>query len=320
MTSRHPFIDSPFDAEAQLPLVSVLIRSSDRASLPQALDSAAAQSYGKLELVLVNVTGRPHTPLPPLWHGRPLRVVEPGGALPRAQAANALLDAAQGDWLLFLDDDDSLLPEHLARLVAALDARSDAVAAYAGVACLGPDGQPARAAYDRPFSRRQLLAGNFLPIHAVLFSRTRAAICRFDTTLDLFEDWDFWLQVSRLGNFVHVPGVSAIYNMGGEGSGVFEAGRDTVRSHAAVLSKWVASDALASVSVVEALSSLQGQVAHQQERHRAVGSMSGATAYRASGRACATARGAGGDAGAAAATVRKQPSRDGIQARSRALA
>src|SRR5690606_22551207 len=56
---------------------------------------------------------------------------------------------------------------------------------------------------------------NFLPIHAVLFSRRLLDQgCRIDENLPILEDWDFWLQIAQLTTLSHVPGVSAVYRYG----------------------------------------------------------------------------------------------------------
>ena len=49
---------------------------------------------------------------------------------------DSLLAELAGQFALFLDDDDWLLPEHIERLFAALAAKPDAVLAYAGVSCV----------------------------------------------------------------------------------------------------------------------------------------------------------------------------------------
>jgi hypothetical protein len=122
---------------------------------------------------------------------------------------------------LFLDDDDELLPEHLSKLIHAMRVHPQAVAAHTGVVQVQqgaaqadmPQGGIERSRFDRRFEPWELLACNHLPIHSVLFDAARvckAGVC-FDTQFDVFEDWDFWLQVQRVGELVHVPGVSARY-------------------------------------------------------------------------------------------------------------
>jgi LmbE family N-acetylglucosaminyl deacetylase len=233
---------------AQLPLVSVLVRSMDRACLPEALASVALQTHANLELVVVNASGGPHRPLdflpptlpwrvvfppqtPPqtplpfalsLSKGRPEPVEGPtptaqttNGPCGRAQAANLALAAAQGEYALFLDDDDLLEPQHLERLIAALQAHPQAVGAYAGVRVETQDGAHLRD-YDLPWSRQRLQGVNFLPIHAVLFrmDSVRQRGLRFDEQLPVLEDWDFWLQLTEAADLVHCPGVSAAYRQG----------------------------------------------------------------------------------------------------------
>src|SRR6185295_18264809 len=95
--------------------VSILIRSSARPELADALAALAAQTYRNLEVVVVNVTGRPHPPLPDPASALEIRFVDPGRQLPRPLAANAALEAATGDFIAFLDDDDLFEPEHVER-------------------------------------------------------------------------------------------------------------------------------------------------------------------------------------------------------------
>ena len=108
-------------------LVSILIRSMDRETLSRALDSAARQTWPNLEIVVVAACGSGHRDLPTEHAGRPLRLVGTGGKLTRPQAANAALEAARGEWLNFLDDDDELLPEHIATLMSAPRPNSERV-------------------------------------------------------------------------------------------------------------------------------------------------------------------------------------------------
>lgn len=230
----------------ELPRVAVLIRSMDRDCLADALASVAAQTYPHVEVVVLNASARPHRPLPMPAGDAASRLVErlidPAAAptqaaaaasddldgpaatssattpCGRARAGNQLLDAAiatGAPLLLFLDDDDLLLPTHIERLVAALQDAPHAVAAYAGVRVLDATGQPVRD-YDLPWAPERLAGINFLPIHAVLFRRTAAqsVAARFDDSLPVLEDWDFWRQLAAAGPFVHVPGISAIYRQG----------------------------------------------------------------------------------------------------------
>ena len=217
-------------------MVSVLIRTTNRASLAQAIASVAAQSFTQWEIVVVNASGQPLTPLSPEFARQVTRLIEPGVPLGRSAAANALLDAATGQYALFLDDDDQLLPAHLQKLVHALSsatdtsAGADLVACYSDVqATIADQGdKPARShLYQREFDPLLLQLQNYLPIHAVLFkldvARSKLA-CRFDEHLAMFEDWDFWLQLAGKGAFKRVPGVSALYALNAaSGSGHTQA-------------------------------------------------------------------------------------------------
>lgn len=200
----------------QLPLVSILARGRDPAGLLGASASVVAQTYSNIEFVFVDA-GRPQDmPLPQLPPTLPLRLVRPAcePALTRSRAANLALREAQGELALFLDDTDLLEPHHIERLVSALAAAPDAVAAYAGVRVQHADGSVGTA--DLPWHRERLLGADFLPLPAVLFrlDRVKAAAAEFDESLPQEDVWSFWRKIAALGSFVHCPGVSATHRWG----------------------------------------------------------------------------------------------------------
>ena len=139
---------------------------------------------------------------------------------------------------MFLDDDDWLDPDHIASLRNALTPED--MAAYASVRCVDDKREILVQRYDHGWDPILLRAGNYLPIHAVLFSRRAVEQgCRFDETLDIFEDWDFWLQVARLGSFRHTERFSASYRIHpGAGWGVRFDEIEARRVTATVLRKW----------------------------------------------------------------------------------
>lgn len=224
-------------------LVSVVIRSAGRVTLDEALDSIAAQTYRHVEVILVDVTGCMALTLPD-WCGEfPLRRVSTGAPLGRGAAANVGLAAASGEFVIFLDDDDWFLPEHLAGLVEAIKTADGASAAYAGVECRTQCADGERRVlhvFNEAHDPVRLLVENYLPIHAVLFSRHLLGDdLRFDEALHVYEDWDFWIQLSALTDLVHVNAVTAVYRIAqSSGFGIRHADPAVEHGRAALFAKW----------------------------------------------------------------------------------
>ncbi|MHB1121604.1 MAG: glycosyltransferase [Ramlibacter sp.] len=228
------------------PLVSVIVRSMDRSELARALESISVQTWPFLEVIVVNAKGPDHRELPAQCGPFPLRLVRGEVPLSRSQAANAGLRAAAGEFICFLDDDDWFEPQHLASLVQTLQGEPDAVAAYAGVSCIEADEATGELRevmrYNEAFDPARLLCENYLPIHSVLFrARSAARTEGFDESLAVFEDWDFWIQLSRLGAFTHAPRITASYRLGSGSSGLYGNTALQDRFAARILSKWAAS-------------------------------------------------------------------------------
>jgi glycosyltransferase involved in cell wall biosynthesis len=162
-----------------VPLVSVIVRTIARPELALALASIAAQTYRPLEIIIVDAWAKGLSMQK--YGGIPVRTVS-GRRLDRAQAANAGLQATCGEWLLFLDEDDQIDPDHLSQLVAAA-IESGSEVAYSQTRLVDAAGQTVRI-FGGPFNRNLLLQSNYLAIHAVLFSRAVVdAGHRFDETL-----------------------------------------------------------------------------------------------------------------------------------------
>jgi glycosyltransferase involved in cell wall biosynthesis len=175
----------------------------------------------------------------------------------RARAANHGLDSAQGEYISFLDDDDYWLPCHLSYLVSKLmslescsDVALSEVAIYSATRAVIVDRDVEKEikVYETAFDKSRLLYNNFLPIHSVLFSRSVLDKgVRFDESFDLFEDWDFWLQVSCIVPFVSLPNITCVYRLHSDASGVHA--KDFAQSaYQKIYEKWLAGFTLSEVS------------------------------------------------------------------------
>ena len=217
----------PYWSEANVsrtPLVSVIIRTVNRpAMLKNALESLAGQIYPEIEALVINDGGKDISDVVSSFKGSvsKLRYVPLNPNQGRSRAANMGLQEAAGQYLMFLDDDDWLYPDHIAKLVDALEKEETEQVAYTGVECLS-ETAPGRwervHVFDDPFDPVLLLIRNFIPIHSALFRRELTDDgCRFDENLNIYEDWDFWVQLGQKSNFRNVEGVSAAYRIGGKG-------------------------------------------------------------------------------------------------------
>jgi glycosyltransferase involved in cell wall biosynthesis len=141
---------------------------------------------------------------------RRLRLSTSRGA---SAARNAGIEASQGAFICFLDDDDVWLPGRLKLQIPAFRRHPEAGAVYSQVFD-AHDGKPyptsARAVSGWIFDT--LLSGNLFTVHSVLIRREALEKTGwFDESLPSCEDWDQWLRLSFHFPFVFVPGLVAVY-------------------------------------------------------------------------------------------------------------
>ena len=189
------------------PLVSIVVRSMSRPSLADALESIAVQDYPRVEGIVVAACGPQHPPPPESVGRHRLRFVASAVSLSRPEAANRGIDAAQGDWITFLDDDDLLYPDHVSSLVGAVGRAGAARLIYSQALARLSDGSALP--LGQPFAMAQLYERNFIHLSMALFSRDLVALgCRFDESLEILQDWDFFLQCAQHTRFHFEPRVT----------------------------------------------------------------------------------------------------------------
>lgn len=236
-----PRLSAPLHHTSCRPKVSILIRSTNRPELYQAVDSALAQTHPNIELIVLNASKAPDFPKFQGQGTRTIQVLEPTTPLDRAAAANYLLAHHTGEYFLFLDDDDWLLPTHISNLLGPLNRHQEITGAYSDTQCLeNRNGEWIEIRrFEGSIAPQHLLFDNRFPIHSVLLRSATVHELQFDTHFDLYEDWDWWLQVTSKGDLIHVPGIGAIYRIHGEsGEGVRAEPERAQKALEQIAEKW----------------------------------------------------------------------------------
>jgi glycosyltransferase involved in cell wall biosynthesis len=200
------------------PLVSIITPAYDVAPfIGDAILSVRAQDTADWEMVVVDDGSRDATAAAAAEaaEGDPrIRILrQPNQGVSAARGAGIV--AAQGTALLFLDADDWLAPDALGRLLRALDAAPQAVAAYGAWASVAEAARPGDAPLrlkPGPFPEGdildRLLVQNLLANGGHLLARRAAfeATGGFLTELRYGEDWECWIRLALLGPFAAAPG------------------------------------------------------------------------------------------------------------------
>lgn len=204
-----------------MPHVSIIMPCHNaQMHLPASFGSVMAQTFPDWEIVAVD-DGSTDTTLAWLRTQTDPRVkVITQPKLGVSAARNAGIGHASGNYLAFLDADDTWTPDFLEKMVAALAARPDAVLAYCGWWRAGPAGRLGAPFvppdYETPAKQETLFGGCRWPVHAALVRRTAVQATKgFDLRLENAEDFAFWLELAPTAPIIRVPHALAFYHFHG---------------------------------------------------------------------------------------------------------
>ncbi len=203
------------------PLVSIVIPVYKGAQyMRTAIDSALAQTYKNVEIIVVN-DGSPddgETERIALSYGDAIRYFhkENGGC---ASALNFGISKMRGEWFSWLSHDDVYEPEKIEKQIRCvcengLDSENTVISCNAKI--IDQNGDPIRhpetadcGLYEDAAFVKRLLFGSSLNGCGLLLPK--AVLCRvgdFSTELKFVLDWEYWLRAALSG--------TALYRMGNE--------------------------------------------------------------------------------------------------------
>ena len=211
-------------AEAQAlrrkPLISVLMPcfNADPAMLDAAIDSVRTQIYDRWELCIADdASTRPALRERLAAHARAdsrirLRFRDVNGGI--SACTNDALAMAEGEFIGFLDQDDTLSEQALFRVAEAINANPFAKLIYSDEDKLDAKGQRHSPHFKPDWNPEWERSTNYV-LHFTVVAREALLACGgLDPQFDGVQDWDMVLRVSeaaalvrQLGTIVHVPRV-----------------------------------------------------------------------------------------------------------------
>lgn len=204
--------DATSSRAARTPSVSVVIpyyNSSD--TIGRALDSVAAQTVPALEVIIIDDRSLPAQrealdALQDEHAATPVRVMHQASNQGPAAARNRGWEAARGEWVAFLDSDDSWHPRRLELQCRALTAQTLMVSADSLVLSGDQDPPTGTTPSDPVPVRLSLLH------HVVRNPHTTSSVLirrdvpvRFTAGRFYAEDYELWIRVAALGEVLTLP-------------------------------------------------------------------------------------------------------------------
>jgi len=181
--------------------------------LKRALESVGSQAYSRFEAVVVNDAGNDVSEIVSEFPFA--RLVNHERNFGLSAARNTGINNAIGEYIGYLDDDDWFYPDHTVSLLGAL--LGGYRAAYSDAAVQYNNG-PAQLYMSNDWDAKQIRRGNLFPVCCVIHERGLIdEVGYFDEELPSHEDWDLWIRMSMVCDFVHVPMMTCVVDQSHQG-------------------------------------------------------------------------------------------------------
>jgi GT2 family glycosyltransferase len=219
--------EEEFDRMMRVDSVSVVVPHYNRPDLvPAAIRSILNQSVKPSQILLIDdcSTSENREKLKPLSSFATIMTTPRNLGLAGARQFGA--QCAKSEWIAFLDDDDTWLPDKLERQIRYLETHPNVVALGGGTTVRTPDGQEEywgeKLTYRVNLAHALLHTASLVP--ALLIRRdVLLKIGGFDESLRYLEDYDFGIRLIASGYETHFLGESLfIYNRGGRTQASFQ--------------------------------------------------------------------------------------------------
>lgn len=200
-------------------MTSIVIPTYNHAAyLAEAIESALAQT-APVDVLVVDDGSTDDTAAVLARYGDAVRVLRVPHDGP-SRARNAGIDAARGEFLMFLDADDAIAPTKVEAQLAEFAASPEAGWVLCDVRIEDEArGRVLHASRQYEYDEKtlsgwiapQLAGGNFIPIMAPLIRRSVLSdLIRFDDAR-VPEDWYFWCAVAAVARVRYIPQTLATY-------------------------------------------------------------------------------------------------------------
>ncbi|WP_339350163.1 glycosyltransferase family A protein [uncultured Alteromonas sp.] len=186
-------------------LVSCIITTYNRPNLVgRAIESVLNQSYKNIEIILVDDhSSESYAPVIEKYKNDPRLTYSRNSRNLRLSASrNVGIGLAKGEFIAFLDDDDTWLPSKLQKQVSFLNNNSEYVACTS--THIESVSKETSTAFKTNIYLEDNLGFNHLgPPSKILVRKEIATVTSFDTNSNHAEDWDFYLRILTHGP-IHV--------------------------------------------------------------------------------------------------------------------
>ena len=188
------------------PFVSVIIPTYNRGRyICNAIDSALAQTYGNIEVIIVDDGSTDDTRDILSRYGSRIGYVFQNNAGP-STARNNGIRRSRGDLIAFLDSDDIWLPEKLGRQVQLIVSSHDIGLVNCGYYTIDASGKIiAGPIIMKNYESKKLFLKEFM-VRNILCAGVSGSLIRrecfdklgfFNEDLWIGEDWDMWLRIAK---------------------------------------------------------------------------------------------------------------------------